>query len=88
MEKRIKWGEQGAPSAAVVGQLLRIGKDFKNNAAAMSAVEEAQSKFGRGTLFDETAKLIILVNKAGGKAELAWLCEWFLVLLGGFLIFC
>ena len=35
----------------------------------------AERDFGRGTLFDEYSKVLLIVNRAGNKAATAWVCE-------------
>ena len=65
----INWGEKGAPKEDVVKVLIEVGRKFKSNKAALSAVEEAQSEYGRDTLFDEWSKVRMLCDKAGANKQ-------------------
>ena len=58
--------------ALVIRYFLKIGEKFKSSPEAMLAVEEAQSAYGRRTLFEEWTKTNILCDKCPKKGDLAW----------------
>ena len=64
-ESNINWGDKGAPKEDVLKVMIEMGKKFKSNSAALAAIDEAQSEYGRNTLFDEWSKLRMLCDKAG-----------------------
>ena len=80
MVSNMNWGDKGPPSLDMVKHFLEMGKRFKENVLAYAAVEEAQSTYGRNTLFDEWSKVRIVTQRATLNKDLCWVCEYFLVL--------
>ena len=76
MASALKWpDEKQVPSDTVVKDLLAIGKTILSNARAMTAIQEAHTKWGRNTLFDDYTKLTAIMHKIKGAGELAMIVE-------------
>ena len=78
LKEKIKWSSQKRiPSKETVEHLLSIGQMLARSVRAQVAVERAKVRFGRQTLFDEPAKLLVLVQKSSNLVEFEFLVEGF-----------
>ncbi len=73
--------EKAVPSAHVCRDLHSLGTDFIKNRRAFAAYQEAETLWGRSTMFDEYSKLVILVQKSRSAEDLAFVCEWLLAVM-------
>ena len=68
---RISWkDEQSIPKEATVRDLREIGKQFAKNTRCMKVVQEAECDYGRGTMFDEHTKVLVICQKTRGASDL------------------
>ena len=70
--------ESAAPSANICRDLHVVSSLFLKNKRAFAAYQEAETLWGRATLFDEYSKMVILTNKCRNPTDLAFVAEWLL----------
>lgn len=70
--------EKAVPSANVCKDLHSLANDFVKNHRAFAAYQEAETLWGRSTLFDEYSKLLIMCQKSRNPEDLAFIAEWLL----------
>ena len=70
--------ENAAPSANTCRDLHAVSSLFLKNKRAFAAYQEAETLWGRSTLFDEYSKMVILVQKCRNPSDLAFVAEWLL----------
>jgi hypothetical protein len=70
--------EKAVPSAHTCKDLFALATDFIKNKRAFAAYQEAETLWGRSTMFDEYSKLIIACQKSRSEEDLAFIAEWLL----------
>ena len=77
LNEKLRWHDPSqAPSENVVRDLLQIAHEFLKNRRAMQAIQEADTLWGRGTVFDQVSKLIGLAQKSRGIDDLSFVTEY------------
>ena len=70
--------EKQIPSPNTCRDLHAVSSLFLKNKRAFAAYQEAETLWGRATLFDEYSKMVILTQKCRNPKDLAFIAEWLL----------
>ena len=70
--------EKQVPSPNTCRDLHAVSSLFLKNKRAFAAYQEAETLWGRATLFDEYSKMVILTQKCRNPKDLAFIAEWLL----------
>ena len=68
--------EAQKPTDEIVRTLMRLCAWYLHNEKTMAAYTRCELLWGRNTTFDDYTKLNLLVNRAAGPNDLAYLTEW------------
>jgi len=72
----IKWkDEKSKPSAAVVATWRSIADMIRKKPEISAVTQRADSKYGRGHIFDELSKFLILCQKGRSSGDTLWLAR-------------
>ena len=83
LRDHINWSEsRRVPSKETVSQLIQIGSMLQKAPRAKNIMSRAEVLWGRDTIFDETSKLLLLVQRTGNVRELCFVFEGLWPLLG------
>ena len=77
LKANIKFHDDKAiPSAHTCKELYSLVNDFIKNRRAFAAYQEAETAYGRQTMFDEYSKLTIMNQKSRSPEDLAFIAEY------------
>ena len=68
--------EKAIPSAHTCKELYSLVNDFIKNRRAFGAYQEAETAYGRQTMFDEYSKLTLMNQKSRDAEDLAFIAEY------------
>ena len=77
LNARIRFSDEAQkPSERVVKELQKLCSSYMTNPRCMAAYTRCEMIWGRNTTFDDYTKLSLLVQRAAGPHDLAFMTEW------------